>query len=32
VLAGWFLGYMPWWRRKLRRQARSLPKWKLHPE
>ena len=32
VLAGWFFGYMPWWRRKLRRQARSLPKWKLHPE
>jgi len=32
VLAGWFLGYMPWWRRKLRRQARNLPKWKLHPE
>jgi Flp pilus assembly protein TadB len=32
VLAGWFLGYMPWWRRRLRRQARNLPKWKLHPE
>jgi hypothetical protein len=32
VLAGWFLGYMPLWRRKLRRKARSLPKWKLHPE
>jgi Flp pilus assembly protein TadB len=32
VLAGWFIWYMPWWRRKMRRQVRSLPKWKLHPE
>jgi hypothetical protein len=32
VLAGWFLLYMPIWRRKVRRQARSLPKWQLRPE
>lgn len=32
VLAGWFILYMPWWRRSLRRRVRSLPKWELHPE
>ncbi len=32
VLAGWFIWYMPWWRRKLRRRVRSLPKWNLRPE
>lgn len=32
VLGGWFIWYMPWWRRKIRRRARSLPKWELHPE
>jgi len=32
VLAFWFIWYMPWWRRKVRHQARSLPKWDLHPE
>jgi hypothetical protein len=32
VLGAWFLWYMPWWRRKLRRRVRSLPKWKLYPE
>jgi Flp pilus assembly protein TadB len=32
VLPAWFLWYMPWWRRKLRRRVRSLPKWELHPE
>ncbi len=32
VLAFWFIWYMPWWRRKVRRQARSLPKWNLHPD
>ena len=32
VLACWFILYMPWWRRKVRRQARALPKWDLHPE
>lgn len=32
VLGMWFLWYMPWWRRRIRRRARSAPKWKLHPE
>jgi Flp pilus assembly protein TadB len=32
VLGMWFLMFMPWWRRRIRRQARSLPRWKLHPE
>lgn len=32
VLAGWFLFYMPFWRRRVRRRARSAPKWSLRPE
>jgi hypothetical protein len=32
VLGMWFLWYMPWWRRRIRRRARSSPKWKLRPE
>jgi hypothetical protein len=32
VLGAWFLAYMPWWRRRIRRRARSAPKWKLRPE
>ena len=32
VLGVWFLWYMPWWRRKIRRRARSGPRWNLHPE
>ncbi len=32
VLAGWFLLFMPWWRRRMRRQARGLPTWRLRPE
>jgi len=32
VLGGWLIWYMPWWRRKVRRRARSLPKWQLTPE
>ena len=32
VLGVWFLAYMPWWRRRIRRRARSSPKWKLRPE
>jgi O-antigen ligase len=32
VLAGWFIWYMPMWRRGVRRRVRSLPKWDLHPE
>jgi hypothetical protein len=32
ALAGWFIWYMPWWRRKVRRRVRALPKWNLRPE
>jgi hypothetical protein len=32
VLAFWFVWYMPWWRRKVRRRARTGPRWQLHPE
>lgn len=32
VLAGWFLVFMPWWRRRIRRRVRSLPTWQLRPE
>ena len=32
VLSGWFIWYMPFWRRKLRRRVRSLPSWQLRPE
>jgi hypothetical protein len=32
VLAFWFILYMPWWRRKVRRRARAGPQWQLHAE
>ena len=32
VMGFWFLFYMPRWRRRVREQARSLRRWKLHPE
>jgi hypothetical protein len=32
VLVGWLVVYMPLWRRKVRRRARSVPKWSLRPE
>lgn len=32
MMAFWFLVYMPRWRRKVRRRARDLPRWQLHPE
>ncbi len=32
ILSGWYLVYMPLWRRRVRRRARSLPTWQLHPE
>ena len=32
VMGFWFLFYMPRWRRRVRQQARSLRRWKLHPE
>jgi hypothetical protein len=32
VMVFWFFFYMPRWRRRVREQARSLRRWKLHPE
>jgi hypothetical protein len=32
VLGGWYIWYMPWWRRRVRRRARSMPTWELRPE
>jgi hypothetical protein len=32
VMSFWFMFYMPRWRRRVRQQARSLRRWKLHPE
>jgi hypothetical protein len=32
ILAGWFIWFMPMWRRRLRRRARALPTWQLEPE
>ena len=32
MLAAWYMLYMPWWRRKVRRRARNLPSWQLRPE
>jgi hypothetical protein len=32
VLGGWYIWYMPWWRRKVRQRARSLPTWELRAE
>ena len=32
MMMGWFLFYMPQWRRRVRAAARSLPTWNLRPE
>lgn len=32
LLTFWFIWFMPWWRRRLRRRARALPTWTLTPE
>jgi hypothetical protein len=32
VLTFWFIWFMPWWRRRIRAKARSLPEWQLTPE
>ena len=32
VLTFWFIWFMPWWRRRIRRRAQSLPSWQLTPE
>ena len=31
-MGGWYLFYMPQWRKKVRIRTRSLPEWELHPE
>jgi hypothetical protein len=31
-LGFWFICFMPYWRRRVRRRARSLPIWGLRPE
>ena len=32
MMSAWYLFYMPRWRKRVRRHARGLPKWDLHPE
>jgi len=32
VMGAWYFFYMPRWRQKVRRRARSLPTWQLRPE
>lgn len=32
VLSFWFIWFMPWWRRRIRRRAQNLPSWELTPE
>ena len=32
VLTFWFIWFMPWWRRRIRRRAHELPSWQLTPE
>lgn len=32
LLMVWFIWFMPWWRRRIRRRARNLPSWQLTPE
>jgi hypothetical protein len=32
LLMLWFIWFMPWWRRRIRARARSLPQWQLTPE
>lgn len=32
VVAGWLLLFMPFWRARLRRRTRTLPRWQLTPE
>jgi hypothetical protein len=32
LLMIWFIWFMPWWRRRIRRRTRELPSWRLTPE
>lgn len=31
-MCGWYMYYMPRWRRQVRQRSRALPEWKLRPE
>jgi hypothetical protein len=32
IMAGWYILYMPRWRRRMRQRVRNLPNWQLRPE
>jgi hypothetical protein len=32
AMVGWLVGFLPRWRRRYRRTARTAPRWQLHPE
>ena len=32
LMAGWYIVYMPRWRRRVRQRARNLPSWQLRAE
>ncbi|MFL5914435.1 MAG: hypothetical protein ACJ752_02180 [Gaiellaceae bacterium] len=32
AMVGWLVGFLPRWRRRYRRTARSAPHWQLYPE
>jgi hypothetical protein len=32
AMVAWLVGYLPRWRRRYRRTARTAPRWQLHPE
>jgi Flp pilus assembly protein TadB len=32
VMATWLFVFLPFWRRRYRRTARTAPRWELHPE
>jgi Flp pilus assembly protein TadB len=32
VMAAWLFVFLPFWRRRYRRTARTAPRWQLHPE
>lgn len=32
AMVAWLVGFLPRWRRRYRRTARTAPRWQLHPE
>ena len=32
AMVGWLVGFLPRWRRRYRRTARTAPRWQLYPE